>query len=67
VIAESNEQKAKIVFQTNGRDKNGCYSQPLQDSAEVERALLSRVLFIGTEFSILYTSVYPPAGAAFSL
>jgi len=22
------------------------------------------VLFIGTEFSILYTSVYPPAGAA---
>ena len=23
-----------------------------------------RVLFIGTEFSILYTSLYPPAGAA---
>jgi hypothetical protein len=23
-----------------------------------------RVLFIGTQFSILYTSVYPPAGAA---
>ena len=24
-----------------------------------------RVLFVGTEFSILYTSVYPPAGAAY--
>ncbi len=24
-----------------------------------------RELFIGTEFSILYTSVYPPAGAAY--
>jgi len=23
------------------------------------------VLFIGTQFSVLYTSVYPPAGAAY--
>ncbi len=27
--------------------------------------LRERVLFIGTQFSILYTSVYPPAGAAY--
>jgi len=26
--------------------------------------LLESVLFIGTEFSLLYNSVYPPAGAA---
>ena len=27
-------------------------------------SVCERVLFIGTQFSILYTSVYPPAGAA---
>ena len=31
------------------------------------RALRECVLFIGTEFSILYNSVYPPAGAACGL
>jgi hypothetical protein len=30
-----------------------------------QRHMRESVLFIGTEFSILYTSVYPPAGAAY--
>jgi hypothetical protein len=29
--------------------------------------LRERVLFIGTQFSILYTSMYSPAGAAYGL
>jgi hypothetical protein len=42
------------------------FTSPLQGYTLISKTLMlrERVLFIGTQFSILYTSMYSPAGAA---
>jgi len=53
---------SKETYYSVKRDLLQCQKRPITVSKETYWR--ECVLFIGTEFSILYTSVYPPAGAA---